>query len=63
MSDIRREEAETERFNVIEDKWVEDHSAILTNIYISMMQAEIDRYIGTRNFTNDYFKDAGAMVS
>ncbi|KAI8843668.1 hypothetical protein BC829DRAFT_400872 [Chytridium lagenaria] len=40
MSDVRRDEAEAERVAVIEDKFVEDHFAILMNVYITMVQAE-----------------------
>lgn len=63
MSDIRREEAEAERLLVIEDKWVEDHSVILANIFLTAMQAEIDTLNGSRQFVMDYFRDAYSMVS
>lgn len=58
MSDMRREEAEAERVAVIDDKWIEDHYAIITNIHITMVQAELDRYIMSRNVINDYYRDA-----
>jgi hypothetical protein len=48
VSDKKREEVESERLAIIEDKWVEDYSFILANIYITMMQAEVDRYQSTR---------------
>lgn len=62
MSDTRREEAEAERLLVIEDKWVEDHSVIITNIFLTAMQAEIDTFSGTRQVVTDYFRDAYSMV-
>jgi hypothetical protein len=48
VSDKRREEAEAERLAILEDKWVEDYSFVLANIYITMMQVEVDRYQSTR---------------
>jgi hypothetical protein len=62
ISETRREEADAERIAVIEDKWVEDHFVTLTNIYLTMVQAEVDRYAGTRQLVNDFFKDAYGMV-
>ncbi|KAI9355938.1 hypothetical protein DFJ73DRAFT_824011 [Zopfochytrium polystomum] len=63
MSDMRREEAESERLAVVEDKWIEDHCAIISNIHISMIQAEIDRFIMTKNLVHDFFRDAyGANI-
>lgn len=62
MSDKRREEADLERASVIDDKWAEDHSIILLNIYITMMQAEVDRYYGTRMLIIDYFRDSSSTV-
>eukprot|EP00842_Homolaphlyctis_polyrhiza_P001414 jgi/Hompol1/2273/HPOL_002152-RA len=58
MSDKKREEAESERLSIIEDKWVEDHSYILANTYIMMMQAELDRFMGSKQLVMDYFRDA-----
>ncbi|KAI8928765.1 hypothetical protein BC831DRAFT_447306 [Entophlyctis helioformis] len=58
MSDKKREEAEAERISIIEDRWIEDHSYILANTYITMMQAELDRYLSTRQIVLDYFRDA-----
>jgi hypothetical protein len=62
MSDARQEKAEGERLQVVEDKWVEDHSVILTNIFLTAMQAEIDTLNGTRQVVIDYFRDAYSMV-
>ena len=62
MSDTRREEADLERVSIIEDKWVEDHLLIISNIYIAMLQAEVDRYIGTKQISLDYCKDSNGLV-
>lgn len=61
-SDQRKEGAEAERISIIEDQWLEDHSITVQNIYISMFQAEADRFIGTKQFLMDYFKDAYGSV-
>lgn len=58
LSDKRREDTESERLAIIEDKWVEDYSMILANIYITMMQVELDRYQNTRQLLTDYFRDS-----
>ncbi|KAH6574351.1 hypothetical protein BASA62_002468 [Batrachochytrium salamandrivorans] len=62
ISDKRREEADSERLALLEDKWVEDHSTMLANIYISTMQAELDRYLGSRQLIMDYYRDASASL-
>ncbi len=62
-SDQRKEAAEAQRISIIEDQWVEDHSITIQNIYISMFQAEADRFIGTKQFLIDYFRDAYGSVS
>jgi hypothetical protein len=62
MSDKKKDEAEAERQAVITDKWVEDHFIILTNIYITMIQAETDRFTGTRQVIQDFYKDAYGQV-
>lgn len=64
LSDVKKEEADAERLSVIEDRWVEDHSVVIQNVYIAMIQAEVDQYLGTKQFLNDYFKDAyGSVIS
>ena len=63
MSDHRRGEADTERTTIIDDKWIEDHFIIMTNIYITLIQAEVDRYAKTRQLIVDYFKDSHSSVS
>ncbi|KAI8897549.1 hypothetical protein BC833DRAFT_621127 [Globomyces pollinis-pini] len=57
IADKRRDEAEQERISIIDDKWVEDQSFILANIFISMIQVEADRFLATRQFLLDYYKD------
>ncbi|KAI9143629.1 hypothetical protein BKA69DRAFT_86943 [Paraphysoderma sedebokerense] len=61
ISDRRKEEAEAERMAVIEDKWVEDHFAVLGNLFITLMQVEVNRFLGTKQLILDYYKDLTAM--
>ncbi|KAG5459758.1 MAG: hypothetical protein BJ554DRAFT_8286 [Olpidium bornovanus] len=63
ISDKRKEEAEAERQGYIDDRWVDDHFAIMNNVYVTMMQAEVDRYAGTKHFLLDYYRDACGAVS
>ena len=53
LSDMRREEADAERAGLIEDRWVEDHMLVLTNCYVASIQAEVERYTGTRQIVLD----------
>lgn len=53
--DKRRDEADAERLSVIEDRWLEDMSYTLTNLFISILQAEVDRFLNTRLFLIDYY--------
>ncbi|KAI8829998.1 hypothetical protein BJ741DRAFT_367645 [Chytriomyces cf. hyalinus JEL632] len=58
MSDKRRDEADGERVSLIEEKYIEDHFAITCNIFLSMIQAEVDKYVFTRQIVQDCYKDA-----
>ncbi|KAI8999817.1 hypothetical protein BC832DRAFT_563700 [Gaertneriomyces semiglobifer] len=62
LSDKRRDEAEAERLSIIEDKWVEDHFVAISNVYIIMLQAEVDRYVGTRSVVLDFYRDTHGLV-
>ncbi|KAI8807069.1 hypothetical protein BJ742DRAFT_854688 [Cladochytrium replicatum] len=57
LSDERRDDAEVERLGIIEDRWVEDHYAMLVNVYIALMQAEVDKFCHTRQWLTDYYRD------
>lgn len=58
VCDKKREDSEAEHLSIIEDRWVEDYSMILVNVYILMMQAEVDRYHSSRQIICDYFQDS-----
>ncbi|KNE60449.1 hypothetical protein AMAG_05837 [Allomyces macrogynus ATCC 38327] len=57
ISDERKEQAETERTAIIMSHFVEDHYLIVTECYIGLMQAEMDRFLGTTHIVLDYVKD------
>ncbi|XP_078413355.1 sperm flagellar protein 2 [Cetorhinus maximus] len=56
ISDNRKEEAERERMNIIGNSWLEDHLRLLLNIYLTLMQVEIDRFQDSYRFLQDYYK-------
>ncbi|ORY30446.1 hypothetical protein BCR33DRAFT_744877 [Rhizoclosmatium globosum] len=58
MSDKRRDEADVERITIIDDKYIEDHFAIVSNIFATIMQAEVDKFLGAKQLALDYYKDA-----
>lgn len=62
ISDERKDEAENERTVLIENRWVEDHLALIANLYIGAMQLEVDRYIATKQVLVDFVKDASEVV-
>ena len=55
ICDTRKEEAESERINIMKEGWLEDHIGLLTNHYVSLMQAEYDRYQETCKLLKDYY--------
>ncbi len=62
QSDTRREEAENQRIAIIESSWVEDHALIMANLFIELVQLELDRFIQTRNVLIDYGKETADSV-
>ena len=55
ISDTRKEDAEAERTQIINEGWLEDHIGLLTNHYISLTQGEINKYQDTCKMLRDYF--------
>ena len=55
ICDNRKELAEKERQSVISEGWLEDRLGLLTNFYITLMQAEVDRYQDTVRLLRDYY--------
>lgn len=55
ICDNRKELAERERQSVMNEGWLEDRLGLLTNFYITLMQAEVDRYQDTVRLLRDYY--------
>jgi hypothetical protein len=63
LSDQRKEEAEAERQIIIEDKCIEDHITILSSVYVAMIQAEVNLFLGNKQLVMDYYRDLQCLVS
>ncbi len=63
QSDIRKQEAETERVAWIENKWAEDQFITMCNAYIALFQLEVDRYVATKQVVLDFTREANEMVT
>ena len=55
ICDNRKELAEKERQSVMSEGWLEDRLGLLTNFYVTLMQAEVDRYQDTVRLLRDYY--------
>lgn len=55
ICDNRKDLAEKERQSVMNEGWLEDRLGLLTNFYITLMQAEVDRYQDTVRLLRDYY--------
>ncbi|ORZ39401.1 hypothetical protein BCR44DRAFT_1426463 [Catenaria anguillulae PL171] len=62
ISDERKEQAENERISIVTSHFVEDHYLLIMDVYISMMQAELDRFSLTRHLLIDYARDTQQML-
>ncbi|XP_074713040.1 sperm flagellar protein 2 [Strix uralensis] len=56
ICDNRREEAERERTDIMNDGWLPDHSGIAMNHFFSLMQVEVDRFQDTKRLLHDYYR-------
>ncbi|XP_026721433.1 sperm flagellar protein 2-like [Athene cunicularia] len=56
ICDNRREEAEQERTDIMNDGWLPDHSGIAMNHFFSLMQVELDRFQDTKKLLHDYYR-------
>lgn len=62
ICDNRKELAEKERQSVMNEGWLEDRLGLLTNFYITLMQAEVDRYQDTVRLLRDYYVGMEGIV-
>ncbi|XP_013409132.1 sperm flagellar protein 2 isoform X2 [Lingula anatina] len=62
ICDERKDNAEKERTDIINDGWLEDRLGILSNDYITLMQCEVDRYQDTIRLLKDYYRGMEAPI-
>ncbi|XP_067295685.1 sperm flagellar protein 2 isoform X2 [Pseudorasbora parva] len=55
ICDKRKEEAEQERQEVIDDGWLDDHTAVLINHYSALIQVEVGRFQDSLCLLKDYY--------
>ncbi|XP_043274635.1 sperm flagellar protein 2-like [Venturia canescens] len=58
ICDSRRREAQDERMRIIMEHWLTLEMINVSNVYIDILQAEIDRCSDTLQFINDYYTSA-----
>ncbi|XP_058573249.1 sperm flagellar protein 2 [Neofelis nebulosa] len=56
ICDARKEEAEQERQDIINESWLQDTIGITMNHFFSLMQAELNRFEDTKRFLQDYYR-------
>ncbi|KAM6364138.1 sperm flagellar protein 2 [Pluvialis apricaria] len=56
ICDNRREEAEQERTDIMNDGWLPDRRGIAMNHFFSLMQVEVDRFQDTKKLLHDYYR-------
>ncbi|KAI4486762.1 hypothetical protein M0804_006132 [Polistes exclamans] len=55
ICDLKRREAEQERRKIVNEHWTDFEAVILVNIYLSIIQSEIDRFVDTIQMIQDYY--------
>lgn len=55
LCDARRHKAEEERRRTLRNEWTLMETVILINVYIGILQAEIDRFVDTMQLLQDYY--------
>ena len=55
ICDGRKLEAANEKSALLKEGWLEDHVSVLINLYISLVQAEVDRFLATQTVLDDYY--------
>ncbi|XP_034512910.1 sperm flagellar protein 2 [Ailuropoda melanoleuca] len=56
ICDARKEEAEKERQDIINESWLQDSIGIMMNHFFSLMQAELNRFQDTKILLQDYYR-------
>ncbi|XP_069897125.1 sperm flagellar protein 2 isoform X2 [Dipodomys merriami] len=55
ICEARKEEAEQERLDIINESWLQDFLGITMNHFFSLMQAELNRFQDTKRLLQDYY--------
>ena len=56
MCDERKEQAEKERSDVMNEGWLDDRLGLMSNFFITVMQGEVDRFQDTVRLLKDYYR-------
>lgn len=62
ICDTRKEKAEEERNALITEGWLEDHCGLMTNLHISLMQVEVDRFEAIIRLLKDYYNSMQGKI-
>ncbi|KAL8583785.1 hypothetical protein ACOMHN_036420 [Nucella lapillus] len=62
VCDQRKDQAERQRTAVMTDGWLDHRLGVLTNQYIAIMQAELDRFQDTVRLLRDYYRGMGGQL-
>ncbi|KYN06669.1 Sperm flagellar protein 2 [Cyphomyrmex costatus] len=55
LCDVRRYEAEEERKRTLRNQWTLMEAVVLVNVYIGILQTEVDRFVDTMQLLEDYY--------
>ncbi|NXB65016.1 SPEF2 protein, partial [Struthidea cinerea] len=56
ICDSRREEAEQERINIMNEEWLPDRRGLAMNHFFTLMQVELDRFQDTKRLLHEYYR-------
>ncbi|XP_057326944.1 uncharacterized protein LOC130668606 [Microplitis mediator] len=55
ICDVKRRQAEEERKKIVEDDWATKQIIVLVNVYVTIIQIEMDRFVDTLQFLRSYY--------
>ncbi len=58
----RKNEAVNERMSLLKEGWLEDHMSTYLNLFIGLIQAEIDRFAATQAIVEDYYSAYSSSI-
>nr|XP_007959545.2 sperm flagellar protein 2 isoform X7 [Chlorocebus sabaeus] len=62
ICDARKEEAEQERLDIINENWLQDSLGMTMNHFFSLMQAELNRFQDTKRLLQDYYRGMESKI-